>query len=432
MMYYNKEIECISLADLKHLQESRLIKLVEYCYNKIPFYNTLLKSRKISPKDIKNITDLQKIPFTTKEDIIKNYPFGLFAVPIKKIASIHTSSGTTSKPKVVGYTKNDLQIWSEDIARTLIATNAKPGDKLQNAFGYGLFTGGLGFHQGAQKVELTVIPTSTGNTKRQINLLVDLKSDILACTPSYAMYIGEILNELGINKNQLNLKSMIAGAETLTEGLRNIIKESLNAEVFDTYGLSEIIGPGVAFECTQHSGLHINEDHYYAEIIDPDSGQVLPLEEEGELVLTTLLKEGMPLLRYRTNDITSLKREKCQCGRSFIKMSPPKGRTDDMIIIRGVNVYPSQIEQVLADANIPLNYQIVIDRVKSLDTIEVIFEDCVNNEITNEAIKHEKEHLLEKELKNSLGLIAKVTMVKHNSLARNCGKAKRLIDKRIF
>ena len=353
-------------------------------------------------------------------------------MPIKKIASIHTSSGTTSKPKVVGYTKNDLEIWSEDMARTLIATNAKPGDKLQNAFGYGLFTGGLGFHQGAQKVELTVIPTSTGNTKRQINLLVDLKSDILACTPSYAMYIGEILNELGINKNQLNLKSMIAGAETLTEGLRNIIKESLNAEVFDTYGLSEIIGPGVAFECTQHSGLHINEDHYYAEIIDPDSGQVLPLEEEGELVITTLLKEGMPLLRYRTNDITSLKREKCQCGRSFIKMSPPKGRTDDMIIIRGVNVYPSQIEQVLADANIPLNYQIVIDRVKSLDTIEVIFEDCVNNEITNEAIKHEKEQLLEKELKNSLGLIAKVTMVKHNSLARNCGKAKRLIDKRTF
>ncbi len=431
-MYYNQEIECISLPHLKHLQKSRLIKIVEYCYNNVSFYNTLLKSHKISPTDIKNLNNFQKIPFTTKDDIIKNYPFGFFAVPIEKIARIHTSSGTRSKPKVVGYTKKDLEIWAEDVARTFIATNAKPGDKLQNAFGYGLFTGGLGFHQGAQKVELTVIPTSTGNTKRQANLLLDLKSNILACTPSYAMHIGETLHELGINKNQLNLKSMVAGAEILTEGLRNIIQESLGAEVFDTYGLSEIIGPGVAFECTQHSGLHINEDHYYAEIIDPDSGQVLPLGEEGELVLTTLLKEGMPLLRYQTNDITSLKREKCQCGRTFIKMSHPKGRTDDMVIIRGVNVYPSQIEQVLADANIPLNYQIVIDRVKSRDTIEVIFEDYLNNEITNQAKKNEKEKLLEKELKNSLGLIAKATMVEHNSIERSCGKAKRLIDKRIL
>ena len=431
-MILNKVKECMSREEIKALQSEKLVWQVKRMYEKVELFRNRMDELNLKPEDIHGIEDLHKLPFSYKKDLRDYYPYGLFAVPMKEIVRLHASSGTTGKQIVVGYTKNDLKMWSECFARQLAAAGGSSDDFVQVCYGYGLFTGGLGAHDGAQYLGATVIPASTGNTQRQIQTMVDFGATILCCTPSYAMYLGEEIKKQDKVKD-LKLKAAICGAEPWTEEMRKQIEETLNIKAFDVYGLSEIMGPGVSYECECQKGMHINEDNFIAEIIDSDTGEVLPYGQKGELVFTTLTKEGFPLIRYRTRDICSLNPEKCACGRTFIRMNKPTGRSDDMLIIRGVNVFPSQIEEVLlkyCNEGITTNYQILVDRVNNTDTLDVFVEMAPDLFADDMKAIEALQAKLESKLRSALGIGAKVTLVNPNSITRSEGKAKRVIDKR--
>lgn len=428
--YYQPELECASREVLHYIQSKRLRKLVERCYNNVPLYKQRMDEIGILPGDIKDIDDVKKLPFTTKQDLRDTYPFGLFAVPREELARIHASSGTTGKQTVVGYTKADIDAWATGAARSIVMAGGTKADLVHVSYGYGLFTGGLGLHYGAEKLGATAIPVSSGNTKRQVQILQDYGSDILCCTPSYAMYIGETVRDMGIDPKTLRVRAGIFGAEPWTEEMRREIERLLAIEAFDIYGLSEIAGPGVACECHQHNGLHINEDMFYPEVIDPDTGETLPDGTYGELVFTCIGKEALPLMRYRTRDICSLNHLPCECGRTLVRMSKPRGRTDDMLIIRGINVFPSQIESVLLELGMDPNYQLVVDRVGNLDTLEVQVE--MNEGMFGDTVRSLEsiEHKIGNALQSTLNIVAKVRLLEPKSIPRSEGKAKRVIDKR--
>jgi phenylacetate-CoA ligase len=385
----------------------------------------------IMPEDIKGAEDLHKLPFTTKQDLRDYYPYGLFAVPLSEIVRIHASSGTTGKPTVVGYTRKDIVTWSELMARTLVCGGTHKDSVIQIAYGYGLFTGGLGAHYGAERIGASVIPVSGGNTKRQIMLMKDFGTTVLACTPSYALYIAETIEEMGIKREELKLEYGIFGAEPWSEAMRKEIEEKMQISAIDIYGLSEVIGPGVASECQCKVGLHIFEDHFIPEIIDPETGEVLPPGQEGELVFTTITKEGLPVIRYRTRDISSLNYDLCPCGRTHVRMNKVLGRTDDMIIIRGVNVFPSQIESVLMEiGDTEPHYLLVVDRIGNLDSLEVWVE--VSNKLFSDEVRklEDLRQRITREIQGTLGLTAKVKLVEPKTIERSEGKAKRIIDRR--
>lgn len=428
--YFQPELECASLEVLHYIQSKRLRKLVERCYNNVPLYKQRMDEAGILPGDIKDIDDVKKLPFTTKQDLRDTYPFGLFAVPREELARIHASSGTTGKQTVVGYTKADVDAWATGAARSIVMAGGTKADLVHVSYGYGLFTGGLGLHYGAEKLGATAIPVSSGNTKRQVQILQDYGSDILCCTPSYAMYIGETVRDMGVDPKTLRVRAGIFGAEPWTEEMRREIERLLAIEAFDIYGLSEIAGPGVACECHQHNGLHINEDMFYPEVIDPDTGETLPDGTYGELVFTCIGKEALPLMRYRTRDICSLNHLPCECGRTLVRMSKPRGRTDDMLIIRGINVFPSQIESVLLELGMDPNYQLVVDRVGNLDTLEVQVE--MNEGMFGDTVRSLEsiEHKIGNALQSTLNIVAKVRLLEPKSIPRSEGKAKRVIDKR--
>ena len=430
--YFNEKLETMSRDEMLALQSRRLVDTVRRVYDHVAPYRAKMDAMGLKPEDIRSIEDLPKLPFTTKQDLRDNYPYGLFAVPQSEVAEIHASSGTTGKQTVVGYTAKDLQTWGEIAARAIVAAGGSKEDYLHISYGYGLFTGGLGLHYGGQKMGASVIPVSTGNTKRQIQIMQDFGSTILACTPSYALYLGETIEEMGL-QGKFHLKSGIFGAEPWTEEMRREIERRLGLKAHDIYGLSEIMGPGVAFECDEQSGMHVSEDHFIVEIIDPDTGEVLPEGSEGELVFTCVTKEALPLIRYRTRDISSLSRKPCSCGRTLVKMSKPRGRSDDMLIIRGVNVFPSQVEAALlqlAGAGTAPYYQLIVDRFNNLDTLEVQVE--MDSNFFSDTVRgiEEQERKIAKQLDYVLGISAKVTLVEPKSLARSEGKAVRVIDKR--
>lgn len=431
-MIWNKEVECMEIDELKSLQSERLKKLVNYVYRNSPLYKERIDAVGIGLGDIQSIDDIQKLPFTTKLDMRDSYPFGLFSQDIRNIAEIHVSSGTTGNPTVVGYTKDDLQLWATVMARCLCCAGAVPGDMLQVAYGYGLFTGGLGLHYGGIEMGLTVIPASSGNTQRQIKLMTDFKPRILACTPSYALYMAEEARSMGLDPRKSSWEIGIFGAEPWTDAMREEIEESLGILATDIYGLSEIIGPGVCQECSYKDGLHFFSDVFYPEIINPDTGEHVGEGEDGELVITTLTKTGIPLLRYRTRDIVSINYQTCRCGRTSPRISKIKGRTDDMIIIRGINVFPSQIEDVLLNIEgTQPHYQIIIDRSdKGLDSIEILVE--VEENIFSDEIKklRELESTIREKMSSVLSIGAKVRLVEPGTVQRSEGKAKRVIDKR--
>ena len=431
-MIYDDELETLPREALEALQLKRLQNTVERVYNLVPFYKKKLDEAKVKPEDIKSLGDLKKLPFTTKQDLRDNYPFGLFTIPLEQVVRVHASSGTTGKPTVVGYSKRDVEVWSDLMARSFAAAGVFKGDVIQNAYGYGLFTGGLGAHYGGEKLGATVIPISGGNTKKQIMIMKDFGSTVLTATPSYTLYLAETLSDMGIKREELKLRVGILGAEPWSEEMRNAIEEKLGIDAIDIYGLSEIMGPGVAIECIEaKKGLHIWEDAFIPEIIDPETGEVLPDGEEGELVITTILKETIPLIRYRTRDITRIIKEPCRCGRTHRRIERIKGRSDDMLIIRGVNIFPSQIESLLMETEgVEPHYQIIVDRVNNLDTMEVKVE--VSERIFSDEIKHLqklKEHI-EKDIKDLYGITVKVTLAEPKTLQRFEGKAKRVIDKR--
>ena len=429
--YFSKEIETASRETLENIQSERLVKTVKRVYDNVPAYRKRMDDIGLKPEDIRSIKDLNKLPFTYKQDLRDNYPYGLFACDMKDVVRIHASSGTTGKQTVVGYTKNDIDMWAECAARALVAAGADENDIVHVSYGYGLFTGGLGLHDGATKLGAAVIPASTGNTRRQLQMFKDFGSTVLCCTPSYAMYLGDSLAEYGMTKDDIKLKAGVFGAEPWTPGMRDQIQEKLGIVAHDIYGLSEIAGPGVAFDCECQNGLHINEDHFIPEIINPETGEVLPYGEQGELVFTCISKEALPLIRYRTRDISSLTIEKCSCGRTFVRMSKVTGRSDDMLIIRGVNVFPSQVESVLLTIKeVAPYYQLVVDRKNNLDTLEVLVE--MNEQIFSDSVKaiEAVEAEIRKKLDSVLGISAKVTLVEPFSIERSEGKAKRVIDKR--
>lgn len=431
MYFWNKEAECIEPAKLRALQSERLVKTVERAYNNVPAYKRNFDKIGLKPQDIKGIEDLSKIPFTTKLDFRDNYPFGMFAVPMDEVVRIHASSGTTGKSTVVGYTRNDIATWSELMARTLGAGGTTKGDIVHNAYGYGLFTGGLGAHYGAERIGASVIPISGGNSKRQIQIMQDFGSTVLCCTPSYAVHLGEAAMEMGVDVSKLPLRVAFLGAEPWTENMRKQIEASLGIDALDIYGLSEVMGPGVSYECMEKGGLHINEDHFIAEIIDPVTGEVLPNGQRGELVFTSLTKEALPLLRYRTRDITYLNDSPCGCGRSFVRMPRIMGRTDDMLIIRGVNVFPSQIESVLMEIEgTEPHYVIVVDRDGAMDNMEVWVE--VSPQLVSDEVRALEglERKIGTELHSLLGISLKVKLVEPKTIARSEGKAKRVVDRR--
>jgi len=416
---------------LTKLQSERLSTMVERLYYNVPFYRKLFQKNGIEPGDIKNVDQLRQLPFTTKQDLRDNYPFGLFAVPVADVVRLHASSGTTGKPTVVGYTRKDLDIWSEVVARTLTSAGAGKTDVLHIAYGYGLFTGGLGVHYGAEKIGATVIPMSGGNTQRQLQLMQDFGSTILACTPSYALFLAEAMAEAGMPIESFKLKAGVFGAEPWTEEMRREIESKLKIKAIDIYGLSEVIGPGVASECMDQCGLHVFEDHFIPEIVDPKTLEVLPYGQIGELVFTCVTKEALPLLRYRTRDLSVLNAEKCSCGRTIVRMKKCLGRSDDMLIIRGVNVFPSQIETVLLEMNETRpHYLLIVDRVNNLDVLEVWVEvdgQLFSDEIRKlEGLKKKIQHNIE----SVLGINASVKLVEPKTIERSEGKAKRVIDKR--
>ena len=428
--YFEPDLETAPREVLHWIQSRRLVKMVENCYNNVPLYKKRFDEMGLLPGDIKSIDDIHKLPFTYKTDLRDNYPFGMIAVPKEQLVRIHASSGTTGKQTVVGYTKNDIDVWAKGAARALVAAGATKSDYIHVSYGYGLFTGGLGLHYGAEMLGATAIPVSSGNTKRQVDILRDYGSDFLCCTPSYAMYIGETMRDMGIDPKTLKLRGGIFGAEAWSENMRREIEKILDIKAYDIYGLSEIAGPGVSFECKEQTGMHINEDFFYPEIIDPKTGEQLPDGEYGELVFTCIGKEALPILRYRTRDICKLSHKPCSCGRTLVKMSKTRGRTDDMLIIRGINVFPSQVEHVLLSLNMEPNYQIIVDRKNNLDTMEVqvemsdqMFSDKVRN---LEAV----EHNIAATLQSTLNIAAKIRLVEPKSLPRSEGKAKRVIDKR--
>ena len=429
--YWDKEIETAPRYQMEALQSYRLSATVKRVYENVPHYRAKMDEAGIKPEDIKSLADLSKLPFTYKQDLRDTYPYGLFAVPAEEVVRIHASSGTTGKQIVVGYTQHDLDIWSDCTARALTAIGGSKSDFIHVSYGYGLFTGGLGIHYGVEKIGATVIPVSTGNTKRQIQVMKDFGSTILCCTPSYALYLGETLKEMGLTPDDLKLKAGFFGAEPWTEQMRKEIERNLGIKAYDIYGLSEISGPGVAFECPEQTGMHVNEDHFIVEIIDPDTGEVLPDGEEGEIVFTCITKEAFPLIRYRTRDISVLSHDQCSCGRTFVKMAKPRGRSDDMLIIRGVNVFPSQIESVLLDlGQTAPHYQLIVDRKYNTDTFEILVEMSEN--MFSDSVKglEEQEHRIQAAVESTLGIGAKVTLVEPKSIARSEGKAKRVIDKR--
>lgn len=428
---WNPAIECMAREEMEKLQSERLVKTVKHVYDHVPLYRDRMKEKGLEPGDIKGIADLHKLPFTNKTDLRDTYPYGMFCVPMEDIKRIHASSGTTGKQTVVGYTENDLDVWGEVAARALASAGCTKQSVVQVCYGYGLFTGGLGAHAGAEKIGAAVIPASTGNTTRQITMLKDFKSNILACTPSYALYIAETMEEMGIDKSEISLIGGVFGAEPWTEGMRREIETRLGIRTVDIYGLSEIIGPGVSFECPLQCGLHVNEDHFIPEIIDPATGEVLPDGELGELVFTTITKEGLPLLRYRTHDITSIRRDKCECGRTTVRMNKVSGRSDDMLIIRGVNVFPSQVESVLLDmGQTTPHYLLIVDREGTLDTLEIQVE-MTDQFFSDEVRGLEKvEAEIHARIQSTLGIAAKIRLVEPKSIARSEGKAKHVIDKR--
>lgn len=431
MNYYNPWIECATQDTMRNIQGQRLHDMVKRCYHAVPFYKEKLDELGLTPDDITSIDDISKLPFTYKQDLRDNYPYGLLAVSRDQLVRIHASSGTTGKMTVVGYTEKDLEDWSEDTARALVAAGTQKRDHVHIAYGYGLFTGGLGIHYGVERLGATSIPVSSGNTQRQISLLQDFEPDVICCTPSYALYIAETMEEMGIDPSKLPLRIGIFGAEPWTEEMRQRIEEMFQIKAYDIYGLSEIMGPGVAFECSAQNGMHINEDKYYPEVIDPKTGQVLPDGSVGELVFTCITKEALPLIRYRTRDITSLSRETCSCGRTLVKMHKPAGRTDDMLIIRGVNVFPSQIESVLLEQNLTApNYVLVVNRVGNLDTLEVQVE--MTPDMFSDSVRGLEtiEKRLSSALHSTLGISCKVRLMEPKTIQRSEGKAIRIIDNR--
>lgn len=430
-MIWNQTCECMQREKMVKLQTDRLKETVNRVYHSVPYYRAKMQAEGIEPGDINCLEDLRKLPFTYKQDLRDTYPYGMFAVPMSEIVRIHASSGTTGKSTVVGYTRKDIDSWSEVMARTLTAAGATKESFIQVAYGYGLFTGGLGAHYGAEKVGASVIPISGGNTKRQVQIMKDFGTTHLACTPSYALVIAEGLEELGIKKEELKLKAGVFGAEPWSENMRKEIESKLGILAIDIYGLSEIIGPGVASECVSKNGMHVNEDYFLPEIINPETGEVLPEGSKGELVFTTINKEGLPLIRYRTRDISLLSYGTCDCGRSLVKMEKVSGRTDDMLIIRGVNVFPSQIETVLLRmGGAAPHYQIIVDRVDNLDVLEILVE-VTGNFFFDEVKKLETmEKKIRNEIESTLGISARIKLVEPKTIERSEGKAKRVIDKR--
>ena len=428
--YYQKDIETMPREEMKKLQSEKLVKQVKHVYENVPYYRDLMDKKGVSPDDIKSIDDLCKLPFLTKADLRDAYPYGLLAKPLDECVRIHSTSGTTGRRVVAFYTQHDVDLWEDCCARAIMATGATKEDVCQVAYGYGLFTGGAGLHGGSHKVGSLTLPMSSGNTERQVQFMMDLGATILCCTPSYAAYLGESLKEMGYGPDDIPLKAGIFGAEPWTDEMRRSIEATLGIKAYDIYGLTETSGPGVAFECSEQTGMHVNEDHFFAEIIDPDTGEVLPEGSKGELVFTSLDKEAFPLLRYRTRDICVLSRKKCSCGRTLIKMAKPMGRTDDMLIIRGVNVFPSQIETVLINEGYQPNYQIVVDRVKNNDTFDVHVEMTPEmfTDKVGEIMAMEKS--LAGAMKTMLGINPAVHLVPPKSIERSEGKAKRVIDKR--
>ena len=431
-MIWNERIETMGLEDLKNLQSERLVKLARYVYDNCPVYKQKFDQAGLLPGDIKGIEDITRLPFTNKLDMRDNYPYGLFSRPRSEVVEIHVSSGTTGNPTLVGYTKEDVKLWSEVMARSLCCAGAEPDDIIQIAYGYGLFTGGLGFHYGALEMGLTIIPTSSGQTKRQLKIMQDFKPRILACTPSYCLYMAEEAKELGLDPRQASWNIGIFGAEPWSESMRGEIEQAWDMLATDVYGLSEIIGPGVSQECTYKDGLHIYSDVFYPEIINPETGEPVAEGEPGELVITTLTKQAIPLIRYRTRDIVTMTTEPCRCGRTSPRTSKIRGRTDDMIVVRGINVFPSQIEHVLLgiEGTHP-HYQLVIDRqAHQLDQVEIMVE--VDEKLFSDEIKqmHAMEARIKKEIEAVLSIGVKVRLVEPKTIERSMGKAKRVIDKR--
>ena len=428
--YFQKEFETMPVEQIRELQSEKLVKQVKHVYDNVKYYRDLMDEKGVKPEDIKGIDDLHKLPFISKEDLRKSYPYGMLATDLKNCVRIHSTSGTTGKRVIAYYTQKDVDMWDECCARALTAAGAGDEDIVQVAYGFGLFTGGAALNGGSHKLGSLTLPMSSGNTDRQIQFMMDLKSTVICCTPSYAAYIGEVLAEKGYKPEDNHLKAGIFGAEAWTEEMRRDIENKLGIKAYDIYGLTEISGPGVAFECESQTGMHINEDHFVAEIINPETGEVLPEGEKGELVFTALDKEAFPMLRYRTRDICVLTREKCSCGRTFIKMCKPMGRSDDMMIIKGVNVFPSQIEAVLLNEGYAPNYQIVVDRVNNSDTLDVYVEmkDSDFSDKIKDMTRKEKE--LSGAIKTMLGIKPIVHLVAPKSIARSEGKAVRVIDKR--
>ena len=427
--YFQPEIECASREQIRQWQDERLVKQVKHVYDNVPYYRAKMEEKGVTPEDIKSVDDLHKLPFLTKDDLRDAYPYGLVAKPLSDCVRIQSTSGTTGRRVVAFYTQHDLDLWEECCARALAAAGATKDDVVHVSYGYGLFTGGPGLNGGSHKLGSLTLPMSSGNTDRQIQFMCDLGSTVLCCTPSYAAYLAETICEQGL-RDKIKLKAGIFGAEAWSEEMRHDIEEKLGIKAYDIYGLTEISGPGVSYECSAQGGMHINEDHFIAEIIDPNTGEVLPEGEKGELVFTSITKEAFPLLRYRTRDICVLNREKCSCGRTHVRMSKPMGRSDDMLIVKGVNVFPSQIETVLLNKGYPANYQIVVSREKNSDKLEVQVE--MTPEMFSDSIREiaAREKELIEALKSMLGIYAVVKLVAPKTIARSEGKAKRVIDNR--
>ncbi len=428
--YWNQEIECMPYEDMKMLQSERLVAQVKHVYENVEYYRNLMDEKGVKPEDIQSVEDLHKLPFLTKADLRDAYPYGLLAKPLNECVRIHSTSGTTGKRVVAFYTQNDIDLWEDCCARAIVAAGGTKDDVCQVAYGFGLFTGGAGLNGGSHKVGCLTLPMSSGNTDRQIEFMRDLGSTILCCTPSYAAYIGETLHEMGLTPDDISLKAGIFGAEPWTEEMRKSIEASLGIKAYDIYGLTETSGPGVSFECCEQTGMHINEDNFIPEIIDPETGEVLPEGEVGELVFTSITKEAFPLLRYRTRDLCVLSRKKCSCGRTLIKMRKPMGRSDDMLIIRGVNVFPSQIETVLIEQGYSPNYLIEVDRVNNTDTLDISVEMNPDQFSDKMKVMQEQEKSLALAIKTMLGINPKVHLVSPKSITRSEGKAVRVVDRR--
>ncbi|MDR3140751.1 MAG: phenylacetate--CoA ligase [Tannerellaceae bacterium] len=430
-MIWNETVECMERGEMQKLQSIRLKRVVEHAYHNTPFYRKKMQEMGLTPDDIESIDDITKLPFTAKQDLRDNYPFGLMAVPMSEIVRLHASSGTTGKPIVVGYTRKDLSIWSETVARCLYAAGVTRNDTVQVSYGYGLFTGGLGLHGGVENIGGTVIPMSSGNTQKQIQLMHDFGAKVLTCTPSYALFLGETIKESGIPREEFQLKTGLFGAEPWTENMRNEIEESLGIKAYDIYGLTEVIGPGVGCECQCQKGTHLWEDHFLPEIIDPNTLQPKKPGEQGELVFTTLTKEGMPMIRYRTRDLTSLHYEKCNCGRTAVRMDRILGRSDDMLIIRGVNVFPSQVESVILEMpEFEPHYLIIVDRVNNTDTFQVQVEvrpEYYTDEMGKILALKKK---IAAQMQSVIGIQPEIKIVEPRSIERSMGKAKHVIDNR--